>query len=245
VEEDSVAAKKAKRPALRYLLSADSKLRKLSIKKLSERGKATATKRAARTKVAVARPESLGASWTPRPRAFAFALVGVIVAATLMTAGPMPQRSESTDPAMAPLSESRLVAAPSSERPARAEKAAAPSKRPRPSEPSSAPVAKTVPVAVAAPVPEAASPDPVTISGCLAKNSDGFWLKNASGADLSAARSWRTGFFKKGSPRVNVTPASAAVKLADHVGHRVSATGVLADQNLRARSVRRIATSCD
>jgi hypothetical protein len=242
-----VAAKKVKRPGLRYLLSADSRLRKLSIKKLSERGKAAGTKRPARTKTPAARAaQSLRWPWTASPRAFAIALIGVIVAATLMTAGTS-QRSDSTDPATTPVSQARLVAAPPSAAPARVEKRAAPTK-PRTSEPSKPPAAKTEPVAAAAPAPpapEAAASGAVTITGCLAKNTDGFWLKNASGGDLSAARSWRTGFFKKSSPRVNVVAASTAVKLSDYVGHRVSVTGVLEDQDLRARSVRRVATSCN
>lgn len=241
-----MAGKKSKRPGLRYLLSADSRLRRLSIKKLSERGKAARTKRPARTKAPAAQAaQSLRWPWTANPHAIGLALVGVIVAATLMAAGQMSEQSESTDPATTTISDIRLVAASSSASPARGEKTATPSKPPRPSEPSKSPAAKTTPVAPAPPAPEAPAPGSVTITGCVAKNSDGFWLKNASGADLSAARSWRTGFFKKSSPRVNVIAAATAGKLADYVGHRVSVTGVLADQTLRARSVRRVATSCN
>ena len=240
-----MAVKKDKRPALRYLLSADSRLRRLSLKKLSERGKATGPKRPARTKAPAARAaQSQRWTRTASLRTVALAFVGVI-AATLMAAVPMSQPPESTDPATTAISEVRLVAPASSTVPARVEKAATPSQRPRPSEPSKSPAAKTAPVTPPPPVPEAAAPGSVTITGCLAKNNDGFWLKNASGGDLSAARSWRTGFFKKSSPRVNVIAASTAMTLSDYVGQRVSATGVLEDQALRARSVRRVATSCN
>ena len=240
-----MAAKKSKRPGLRYLLSADSRLRRLSIKKLTERGKTAGTKRPARTKApAGGAAQSLRWPWTANPHAIGLALVGVIVAATLMAAGQMSDEPESTEHVTTTISDVRLAAAPSPARPARAEKAATPSKSSRTPEPSKSPVAKTASVAPVPPTSEAATPASVTITGCLAKNGDGFWLKNASGADLSGARSWRTGFFKKGSPRVNVI-ASTSMKLSDYVGQRVSATGILEDQTLRARSLRRVATSCD
>lgn len=188
---------------------------------------------------------SLRWPWTANPHAIGLALVGVIVAATLMAAGQMSEEAESTDPATTTISDARVVAAPSSASPARVEKAATPSKRPRPSEPTKAPAPKAAASLPPQPAPEAVAPGSVTITGCLAKNNDGFWLKNASGGDLSAARSWRTGFFKKSSPRVNIIAAATAMTLSDYVGQRVSVTGVLDDQALRARSVRRIATSCN
>ena len=199
VEEDTVAIKKGKGPTA------------------PKRGKATATKRSSRSKAPAAHAgDSLRSPWIASPRAFALTLVGVVVAVTFMTAGPMPQRSEFTDPEATPVADARLVAAPSSVRP----------------EP------------VETPVQESATPGSVTVTGCLAKNSDGFWLKNASGGHLSAARSWKTGFLKKSSPRVNVIAATTAVKLSDYVGRRVSATGVLKDQDLRVHSVRRLSASC-
>ena len=108
----------------------------------SKRGKATGTKRSARTKASAA--DSLRRPWTPSPRAFTLTLIGVVVTATLMTAGPMPQRSESPDPAMPSVSEAHRDAALSPASQVPAEKA---------------------------PAQESATPGSVTVTGCLDRKS--------------------------------------------------------------------------
>ena len=85
---------------------------------------------------------------------------------------------------------------------------------------------------------------PVTITGCLERNDDTFKLKDTSGADAPKSRSWKTGFLKKGSAPIQIVDASHRLKLTDHVGKRVSVTGVLVDREMRARSVQRVAASC-
>ena len=94
-------------------------------------------------------------------------------------------------------------------------------------------------------VPAAKAPAIVTIAGCLERDGDGFRLKDVSGADAPKARSWKSGFLKKGTPSVDVVDATHALRLAEQVGKRVSVTGAFADRELNARSLRRVAASCD
>ena len=86
---------------------------------------------------------------------------------------------------------------------------------------------------------------PVTITGCLEDGRDGFRLKDTSGTDAPKARSWKTGFLKKSSPSIEVIDAANRLQLPTHVGQRVSVTGVLVDREMKARSLKRIATSCN
>lgn len=253
-----MGVKKAKQPALRYLLSADPRLHKLSLRKLVDRSKKAAAPKRSRSKTTSRRVgDSLRWPWTASPGAIGIASVGVLAAATLLAAGQMSDRSDMHDAVDTPAWEARLSA---SAAPPHTEKLAAPSK-PRMSEPAKGPNGKpsTMKVETAKPEPakpastvapvatatvaESAAPGSVTITGCLAKSKDGYWMKDASGADLSKSRSWRTGFFKKSSPRVDVS--SSSVQLGSYVGQRVSATGMLEENELRARSVRRIAASCN
>jgi hypothetical protein len=84
----------------------------------------------------------------------------------------------------------------------------------------------------------------VTVAGCLERDGDGFRLKDVTGADAPKARSWKSGFLKKGTPSLDVVDATHALRLTDQVGKRVSVTGALADRELNARSLRRVAASC-
>ena len=70
-------------------------------------------------------------------------------------------------------------------------------------------------------------------------------MKNVEGADAPKARSWKSGFLKKGTARIEVMDASNRLKLSDHVGERVSISGMLADRELQGRSLRRVASSCE
>ena len=88
-------------------------------------------------------------------------------------------------------------------------------------------------------------PSPVTITGCLEGGRDAFRLKDASGIDAPKARSWKSGFLKKSSPSIEVVDAANRLQLPTHVGQRVSVTGVLVDREMKARSLKRIATSCN
>jgi hypothetical protein len=85
---------------------------------------------------------------------------------------------------------------------------------------------------------------PVTITGCLERDDDTFRLRDATGTNAPKARSWKTGFIKKGPAAIEIIDAAHRLKLTDLVGRRVSVTGVLVDREMRARSVQRIAPSC-
>lgn len=87
----------------------------------------------------------------------------------------------------------------------------------------------------------------VTIRGCLETTVDEsqFRLTDTQGVDAPKARSWRTGFLKRRSAAVKLVEFSDALALRKHVGHRVVATGVLAGQELRVRSLQADRSSCD
>ena len=87
-------------------------------------------------------------------------------------------------------------------------------------------------------------PSPVTITGCLERSDDNFRLKDTAGADAPKSRSWKSGFLKKGPKPIDVIDASHRLKLGDHVGQRVSVTGVLVDREIQVRSMKRVAPSC-
>jgi hypothetical protein len=86
---------------------------------------------------------------------------------------------------------------------------------------------------------------PVTIAGCLERGDDSFRLKDTSGADAPKSRSWKSGFFKKGSATIDLVESGNGPKLRDNVGKRVSVTGTLTDRTMRVQSVRRVAPTCN
>jgi hypothetical protein len=84
----------------------------------------------------------------------------------------------------------------------------------------------------------------VTISGCLEQDDDVFRLKDTDGEAAPKSRSWKSGFLKKRSAKVEVVDASNRLKLESHVGRRVSVTGQLHEKEMLASSVRRVGASC-
>jgi hypothetical protein len=89
-----------------------------------------------------------------------------------------------------------------------------------------------------------ATPQIVTIAGCLAQDGESFRLKDTSGSDAPRSRSWKSGFLKKSPAAVEVVDASHRLKLTNHVGERVSVTGTISDGEMQVRSLRRVANSC-
>ena len=85
---------------------------------------------------------------------------------------------------------------------------------------------------------------PVTVAGCLAREGEGFRLKDTAGTAAPKARSWKSGFLKKGSTTVDVVDPAHTLNLAGQVGRRVSVTGALAGREMTARSLRRLGASC-
>jgi hypothetical protein len=86
---------------------------------------------------------------------------------------------------------------------------------------------------------------PVTITGCLEMARGSFRLKDTSGADAPRSRSWKSGFLKKRSSQIELVDDANTLRLPTYVGQRVVATGTLADGEMRARSLKRVAASCD
>ena len=84
-----------------------------------------------------------------------------------------------------------------------------------------------------------------TITGCLELRDDGmFQLKDTDGDNAPKSRSWKSGFIKKSSAKVDVFDAGNRLKLGTHVGYRLSISGVLTDRELRARSLHVTSETC-
>jgi hypothetical protein len=113
---------------------------------------------------------------------------------------------------------------------------------------AAAPVAASADPAAVPPAVEPRTPAPkvaaVTITGCLERNDETFRLKDTSGDSAPKARSWKSGFLKKGSTTVEVVDAAKSARLPSHVGQRVSVTGVLNGREMQVRSLQRISASC-
>jgi hypothetical protein len=90
----------------------------------------------------------------------------------------------------------------------------------------------------------AAKPNPVTITGCLERSDESFRLKDTEGESAPKARSWKSGFLKKGRAPIEVVDAANRLNLSNHVGERVTVTGTLVDREMRVRSIQRVAASC-
>jgi hypothetical protein len=89
------------------------------------------------------------------------------------------------------------------------------------------------------------TPAALTVTGCLERRDEAFRLKDTTGLDAPTSRSWKSGFLKKRSPSVEVVDAANRLKLTDHVGQRVSVTGVLVNLEIQVRSLQRVAASCN
>jgi hypothetical protein len=85
---------------------------------------------------------------------------------------------------------------------------------------------------------------PVSMTGCLQRGDGGFVLKNPEGEAAPKSRSWKSGFLKRSASPVDLTDASNAAHLGDHVGQRVSVTGTVVDRDMRVPSLHRVAASC-
>jgi len=251
-----------------YLLSADRKYRRLSLKKVSERVKAVRRrKRAPKAATAGESPKAVHRDLAPEK----VATIAVVLAALILVASLVGASWDSS-----PAAEIQVAAA-QPEVPAvlTADVASVPVVRakpltaspavnaPRASNASPVPAAvtstatlrrteitettKAQPSASAEAYPVAAATaapvDTVTISGCLDFDGKSAWLKDSSGVDAPRTRSWRSGFLKKRSSRIALVdgPSSAAA----YDGRLVSVTGVLVDREMRVSALRPIAGDCE
>jgi hypothetical protein len=99
-----VRAKKANTPkkttqSVRYLLSGDRKLQRLSLKKMREEAKARKRSPSRKRKPGVAAPVSARPAWATDGRALLLGGIGVVAAVVVMTAGFPGERAEVTTPA--------------------------------------------------------------------------------------------------------------------------------------------------
>jgi len=101
--------------------------------------------------------------------------------------------------------------------------------------------------AVHAAVATIAGASPVTITGCLETtvDHDEFRLTDTDGVDAPKSRSWRTCFVKKTAAPVALVDAPSRLALGTHVGHRVTATGVLTNHDLRVSALRFVGPLCN
>jgi hypothetical protein len=100
----------------------------------------------------------------------------------------------------------------------------------------------------AAPVDDAidgGSDFPVTITGCVERDRQTFWLKNASGPGVQKTRSWKSAFFRKRASAITLIDATDTLGLETYIGQRVSATGTLLDGELRPQSLQPVSDSCN
>ena len=276
----------AKKPAtsVRYVLSADQKLRRLSLRKMSDdRKKAKSQARSGRSRRVAAPTESSHeaapsrARWAS-PRVIGFGIAGVISVAILIAAGfpsdtagvdtpaaSLPAQPQPQSEGTAPGADAKLALAPAakdSSTTGRSTRTSAAVERVKPSAAAAATTAAAAATTATAPTesrradsaaktaaPGSTTSDSkdatvVTVTGCLARDGQTFRLKDVSGAEAPKARSWRSGFMRKRPSTVNLVDGSNALKLHNHVGERVAATGTMKDRALRARSLRVIARSC-
>lgn len=112
-------------------------------------------------------------------------------------------------------------------------------------QPSPSPAVPTADMAIAASTEKAAAEAaPVAITGCLERDQETFRLRDTSGTDAPRARSWKSGFLRKSAASIEVTDAANRVKLANHIGERVTVKGLLVDREMQVRSLQRVADSC-
>jgi hypothetical protein len=266
-----VPAKKTRKSAdgARYLLSADRKFRRLSLKKISERVKSAGRRTRARASAKSATPsqppvEGIGSS-APTNAPVAFVLIGAVVFAVfvgVLWSSPSPvNATENTavltaDVASAPavpaksLTESPAAVVPRAVNAPPASAAVTPKVTSRPADtatvrteiaPRPSPTRPASAPVDAHREVAVASSDTVTITGCLDYDGKSAWLKETSG-DVPRSRSWRSGFLKKRSPRIALVDGPTNASAYD--GRRVSVTGVLIDREMRVNSVHPIEGEC-
>ena len=103
--------------------------------------------------------------------------------------------------------------------------------------------AAEAPGAPVAPRTASEVPDAAVIEGCLEQAGQSFRLKDTRGEDAPKARSWKSGFLKKGTRPVDVVDWNDRLK--DHVGERITVSGMFVDGEMHVRTLRRVAASCN
>jgi cytoskeletal protein RodZ len=266
-----VHANHGKKPtrSIRYLLSADPRFQRISLKKISVRLKrANRPPRSARSKESGRAKKPMR---TPGISAKTVVLaIGVVAAATLIAAHQPTQRADvatvaaSSQPNAAPERATAAAAQPVIKAQPIAKKSVGTnvpavvdtnvtvaSDAARANTPSLELLKNTAvePPAKGSAEESAAKnnvqePAPVMVTGCLQFDGDTFLLEDTSGVDAPKSRSWKSGFLKKHSAPIMVSDAANTLTLSNYVGQRVAATGVLISREMQVRSLQRVAASC-
>ena len=266
----AVPVKKTRKPSpsVKYLLSGDRKLQRLSLKKIRDRVKKAKPKaRSNRVKRAVPEDAVTPSPWAMNGRFMAAGVVCLLAAAALLTAGqpgaPPDDVSVGTSQQAHPSpQQARLTAEPKTSTTTTTTIAPTRSITEPTGRPHTAPASKERTTA-AAPVKTTERPKPRasataappstarvkdsatrTVEGCLEFDKSMYRLKNTSGPNAPAARSWRSGFLMKRSSSIELIDTSGRLKLEDHIGQRVAATGSLVNLEMQVTTLREIAGSC-
>ena len=123
------------------------------------------------------------------------------------------------------------VKAPAKAAPAKPAPAKAAPPKAAPAKVAAAPVVAVVPV----------DPNTVTMIGCLESDGSNYRLADVQGNLAPKGRSWKTGFVTKKTKSIDLVGAPASLKLQDHVGRKVSVSGLRDDDtHLKARTIRQL-----
>jgi hypothetical protein len=109
--------------------------------------------------------------------------------------------------------------------------------------PAKAAPAKAAPAkVVAAPVAVVpVDPNTVTMIGCLESDGSNYRLADVQGNQAPKGRSWKTGFVTKKTKNIDLVGVPASLKLQDHVGRKVSVSGLRDDEtHFKARSIKQL-----
>lgn len=256
-----MSEKKAKPPAVRYLLSADRRLQKLSLRKISDRAKNAKGPVRSGSKPSAAVADSSRSRRASSSYAIALAVILVAAAAALIATRQQPQTSDVASgrarsdadarlqPAATPLPASKSVATasvPATAAGAGKAAGAEPAKAAAvPSKTKALEAARKTTLVEAAPHADGQNVAPVTITGCLQRESGTYSLKDTAGVNAPKSRGWRSGFLKKRPAPVKLVDPANKLSLADYLGQRIAATGTLVDRKMEAQWVRRVAGACN
>lgn len=170
-----------------------------------------------------------------RTTVVAVAIVALTGAVMLMAA------ATRTSETVAPAQQNKV------EEPAKSEVPVKKTATPKPA--SSAAPMKGAPVASATAPPAApareANGEPVIVTGCLELDNQEYRLTETAGEDAPKSRSWKSGFLKKHASNLEVVDVSKSLRLATHLGQRITVTGVVVDRQMQARSLVVTARSCN
>ena len=158
-------------------------------------------------------------------------VAGTAALAILLATVQINTSAQSKTPAKAPAKAAPAKPAPAKAAPAKAAPAKATAAKAAPAKVAAAPVVAVVPV----------DPNTVTMIGCLESDGSNYRLADVQGNLAPKGRSWKTGFVTKKTKNIDLVGVPASLKLQDHVGRKVSVSGLRDDEtHLKARSIRQL-----